>query len=105
MNSRAALASVAHSASTNRVFCWSYSGLPKTVRSLVYASVNRTAFSVWTTALTARISRSWGIWFISAGKPAPSAPMRFATGTRHPWKNNSDVSAACWPILRSGGPR
>ena len=57
---RTAVASVASSASRNRLFCWLPIGLPNALRSLVYCRVCSSTASIAGAAITAMLMRSCG---------------------------------------------
>ncbi len=106
MNALVTAASVAHSASLNRVFWNLISSLPNAVRSFTYFNVTSTAASMPATEQTPMIRRSCGSWCMSWTNPRPSwSPSRFATGTRTSSKNNSAVSCPFMPTLSSTRPR
>ena len=56
-------------------------------------------------AVTPIVTRSRGRFCISATKPPPASPSRFAAGTRTSAKNSSEVSWACMPSLSRFRPR
>ena len=56
-------------------------------------------------AVTPIVTRSRGRFCISATKPPPSSPSRFAAGTRTSVKNSSEVSWACMPSFSRFRPR
>ena len=73
--------------------------MPNALRSFVYAIVSASTCSAPETAPIATHSRSCWSFCIIIMKPPPSAPSRFAAGTRQSSKNSSLVSCDAMPIL------
>ena len=78
------------------------SGWPKVRRSRAQARASSVHTCAYMQAMPAIINRSLLKLAMMARKPSPSAPSRFATGTRQPSKRRCAVSLAHQPVFFSG---